>query len=194
MTDKTPGEREAKVREAFEAWADDQGFPLKRVGLGDDYQDLRTQGPWEAWQARAALLEPVGGEGWVMVPKEPTEEMLDAACDVDARAQVERKNLVRFPGLMPHASAGDVWRIQYQAAIAASPKSVALSEIRLLRELLAVIHGDGGHRHAAVGTEQAVMEAIDRWHGARVRIDELEDELEDEVRLLRREELSKDGL
>lgn len=60
MNSPIAGEREAKERAAFEAWADDQGFPLKRVGLGDDYQDLRTQGPWEAWQARAALLEPVG--------------------------------------------------------------------------------------------------------------------------------------
>lgn len=40
-------------REAFEAWADDQGFVLTRTVHGDDYQDLRAQGPWEAWKARA---------------------------------------------------------------------------------------------------------------------------------------------
>ena len=90
------------------------------MGAGANcYHEIEAR---QAWNRRAALLEPVG-DGWVMVPKEPTEEMLDAACDVDARAQVERKNLVRFPGLMPHASAGDVWPIQYQAAIAASPKT-----------------------------------------------------------------------
>lgn len=44
-------------RAAFEAWAGDQGYPLRRldIGDGDDYRDLRTQGTWDAWQARAAL-------------------------------------------------------------------------------------------------------------------------------------------
>jgi len=42
-------------REAFEAWAGDQGFVLTRTVHGDEYQDLRTQGPWDAWQAHAAL-------------------------------------------------------------------------------------------------------------------------------------------
>ncbi len=41
-------------RAKFEAWASDQGFPLRRFDDAD-YQDLRTQGPWEAWQARAAI-------------------------------------------------------------------------------------------------------------------------------------------
>lgn len=43
-------------REAFEAWADDQGFLLQRldIGDGDDYHDVRTQSVWEAWQAHAA--------------------------------------------------------------------------------------------------------------------------------------------
>lgn len=40
-------------RAQFEAWANDQGFVLQRVVRGDDYQDLRTQGPWDAWRARA---------------------------------------------------------------------------------------------------------------------------------------------
>ncbi|MNL41152.1 hypothetical protein D3C87_1635490 [compost metagenome] len=31
---------------------------LQRVIRGDDYQDLRTQDPWDAWQARAALAQP----------------------------------------------------------------------------------------------------------------------------------------
>lgn len=52
----TPQDQHAKAeREAFEVWADDQGFKLQPTVHGDDYQDLRTQGPWEAWQARAAL-------------------------------------------------------------------------------------------------------------------------------------------
>lgn len=42
-------------RGKFETWADGQGFPLELTVHGNEYQDLRTQGPWEAWQARAAL-------------------------------------------------------------------------------------------------------------------------------------------
>ncbi len=42
-------------RTTFEVWAGDQGFLLERTVSGDDYQDLRTQGPWDAWRARAAL-------------------------------------------------------------------------------------------------------------------------------------------
>ena len=43
-------------REAFEAWADDQGFPLDRSihSDGENYRYLRTQGPWDAWQAARA--------------------------------------------------------------------------------------------------------------------------------------------
>ncbi len=51
---------EASERKAFEAWASDQGFLMQRTVHGDDYQDLRTQGPWEAWQARAILAAQSG--------------------------------------------------------------------------------------------------------------------------------------
>jgi hypothetical protein len=55
-------------REAFEAWAGDQGFDLRR--LNDGYLDLRTQGPWEAWQAaRRSPSAPAG---------EPTDTQRDA--------------------------------------------------------------------------------------------------------------------
>jgi hypothetical protein len=64
-------------REAFEAWAGDQGFVLTRTVHGDDYQDLRTQGPWEAWQAHAARSAS-RQEGWQLVPVEPTDAMLRA--------------------------------------------------------------------------------------------------------------------
>ena len=40
-------------------------------------------------------------------------------------------------------------------------------ESRLLSNLLAVIHGDGGHHEAEVGTEQAVADAIEKWHETR---------------------------
>lgn len=41
----------ADQRRRFEAWADDQGFPLRRLETSGGYLDLRTQGAWEAWQA-----------------------------------------------------------------------------------------------------------------------------------------------
>jgi hypothetical protein len=46
-------------REAFESWADDQGFPLRRLETSDGYLDLRTHGAWDAWQARAAAYTPM---------------------------------------------------------------------------------------------------------------------------------------
>ena len=36
-----------------------------------------------------------------------------------------------------------------------------------LSNLLAVIHGDGGHHEAEVGTEQAVADAIEKWYKTR---------------------------
>lgn len=44
----------ADQRQRFEAWADDQGFPLQKLETSDGYLDLRTQGAWDAWQACAA--------------------------------------------------------------------------------------------------------------------------------------------
>jgi hypothetical protein len=44
-------------RAAFEAWAGDQGYPMRRIHAGEDdsgYLDLRTEGAWGAWMARAA--------------------------------------------------------------------------------------------------------------------------------------------
>ncbi|MBT2300414.1 hypothetical protein J7E70_08040 [Variovorax paradoxus] len=68
-------------REAFEAWANDQGFLLGRVVRGDDYQDLRTQGPWEAWQARAALA----GQSKSAAPAEPAAWQERTWCEEDER-------------------------------------------------------------------------------------------------------------
>lgn len=59
------------IRQKFEEWAGDQGFCLTRTFDGDGYQDLRTQGPWDAWQA--AIAPP---EGYVLAPVEPTEAMI----------------------------------------------------------------------------------------------------------------------
>lgn len=42
------------LRQRFEAWAGDQGYPLKKLETSDGYLDLRTHGAWEAWEACAA--------------------------------------------------------------------------------------------------------------------------------------------
>jgi hypothetical protein len=52
-------------RQRFEVWADDQGFPLKRLETSDGYLDLRTHGAWDAWQAATSgvlgMEEPQNG-------------------------------------------------------------------------------------------------------------------------------------
>jgi len=57
----------------------------------------------------------------VVVPVEPTEAMIDAACDSDAEAQAKAANAIKFPTLPAYATAGEIFAIQYRAAIAAAP-------------------------------------------------------------------------
>lgn len=56
----------------------------------------------------------------MLVPLVPTEKMLEAACDCDARAEAEAANLKRFPDLKPWASSGQIlsiwWRVMLEAA------------------------------------------------------------------------------
>jgi hypothetical protein len=57
---------------AFEVWAEDQGHRLEKHDTGC-YLDLRTEGAWWAWQARAALAQRQQAqvpEGFVLVPVE----------------------------------------------------------------------------------------------------------------------------
>ncbi|WP_320698097.1 hypothetical protein [Enterobacter cloacae] len=61
-------------REAFNAWNNDTDCPLAG-------RDAKTAA-WLAWCRRAAMLQgadgnsPVIPDGWVLVPKEPTEDMI----------------------------------------------------------------------------------------------------------------------
>ena len=48
---------------------------------------------------------------------------------------------------------------------------------RMLKNLLAVLHRDGGHHTAEVGLTQSVEDAIERWAQDRRRIDALETQL-----------------
>ncbi|MFP8583161.1 hypothetical protein ACLH1D_13605 [Enterobacter asburiae] len=59
----------------------EHGFNLHKYGIA--YADEATQARWEAWVAcRAAMLQGADGnslvipDGWVMVPVEPTEDMI----------------------------------------------------------------------------------------------------------------------
>ena len=66
-----------KEREAFESWFEsryDAHFMQFALDL-DMYVDKHTQTCWEAWQAAKAQAVP---EGFVVVPKEPTGEIIDA--------------------------------------------------------------------------------------------------------------------
>lgn len=53
INDETKGDG---MRMAFEKWAGDQGFPTQSTLDGKDYQDLRTQGAWESWQAAQSAM------------------------------------------------------------------------------------------------------------------------------------------
>ena len=62
-------------REAFEAWFEsryDAHFMQFALDL-DMYVDKHTQTSWEAWQAATAQVVP---EGFVLVPKEPTDKTI----------------------------------------------------------------------------------------------------------------------
>ena len=59
-----------KEREAFEAWYGNTIDDLWRA----DHREFEIA--WSAWQAAKAQAIP---EGFVVVPKEPTERMLDSA-------------------------------------------------------------------------------------------------------------------
>ncbi|WP_228305752.1 hypothetical protein [Klebsiella grimontii] len=59
-------------RAAFNAWNNEDNLPIAGVGA--------KNAAWLAWQARAELAgnSPAIQDGYVMVPKEPTKEMIDA--------------------------------------------------------------------------------------------------------------------
>lgn len=70
-----------KMREAFEKWAITKSLDLRKdkdEWQRDRYYHSHVDAMWFAWQAaHAAALPP----GFVAVPVEPTDEMIDAGCD-----------------------------------------------------------------------------------------------------------------
>ncbi len=102
-----------KEREAFEAWYEGNSLPgevdwfaLDSMG---DYRWTDTAACWDGWQARAALSTPAQAvpKGFVLVPAEPTREMLDAGGDADCTPD-------------------KLLRAIYQAMLAAAPQQPAV--------------------------------------------------------------------
>ena len=89
--------------------------------------------------------------GWKWVPVEPTPEMLSAVGMMDGHDW-------HAPGCSPDADHAN-W---YSAMIAAAPAAPQAEPHRNqpLRDLLAVIHCDGGHHTEAVGIEQSIKDAL----------------------------------
>lgn len=67
----TDDQQRAKAQ--FEAWANAEGYCVSRL-IGHNYLDVAVHAAWDAWQA-ALRAAP---EGFVMVPVEPTTEMVEA--------------------------------------------------------------------------------------------------------------------
>lgn len=60
-------------------------------------------------------------QGWQLVPKTPTEEMIEAACDCDAYRTIKAANKAIYEGLDVGASAGEVFALEYKTALEAAP-------------------------------------------------------------------------
>lgn len=76
-----PQQVAASERERFEAWCAGKLLVKMHGGLHAGlYASHDTRMAWGIWQARAALGPPAIPGGWQIVPKEPTEVMIQAAC------------------------------------------------------------------------------------------------------------------
>ena len=60
-------------REAFEEWYSGTYRETIHILPNGQYASLRQQHSWDAWQSRVP-------EGYVVVPVEPTEDMIMAGC------------------------------------------------------------------------------------------------------------------
>jgi predicted RNA-binding Zn-ribbon protein involved in translation (DUF1610 family) len=77
--------------------------------------------------AAADLIDSMGSgtvpEGWQLVPVEPTEEMIDVGCEIDARAEVQRRYAALYPDVPnPGVPAGEILKLRYAAMLAAAPQ------------------------------------------------------------------------
>ncbi|HGW2957345.1 TPA: DUF551 domain-containing protein, partial [Raoultella ornithinolytica] len=125
-----PGPDIDTLRHAFETEEREEtgGFNLHKSGI--DYVDKSTQAQWEAWLVcRAAMLQAgisaVIPDGYVMVPKEPTQAMCAAFNDSD----YGRKSLRERYVAMLAAAAHDTPALNSVQSVATVPgKWVPVSE------------------------------------------------------------------
>lgn len=152
------------VRTAFEVWADDQGYPLGRldIGDGDDYSDMRTDGAWGAWQA--ALAAPAQPNTW-------REAVLDALTFTgsDMPATATPAEIVREV-IDAHVQIALDPRVS-DAAPAQQPEPATLPEHQRSAPLVIYLHdGDDGHTEPFPdGTEDGVTWSADNATSAGVR-------------------------
>ena len=121
--------------------------------------------------------------GWKPVPVEPTPEMLSAVGMMDGYDW-------HAPGCSPDADHAN-W---YSAMIAAAPAASQAEPHRNqpLRDLLAVIHCDGGHHTEAVGIEQSIKDALSAVYVLKGKLAEAEPKREPLMALLELAEQSDD--
>ena len=99
-------------RERFEAWA---------VSILGDNPTWRGSGDCElAWQAWQAVLS--APAGYVLVPVEPTPEMVAAYLAENDAYWIERDELVPPPGKWRTGTPAEATARSYSAMIAAAPK------------------------------------------------------------------------
>lgn len=77
-----------KEREAFENWAKNNGYHVAKNPVSGIYLSLVCNDAWKAWQAAKASAVP---DGYCVVPKEPTEEIINAMHDSFLGAFIEGK-------------------------------------------------------------------------------------------------------
>lgn len=126
---------------------------------------------------------PTAPAGWKLVPVEPTPEMLSAVGMMDGYDW-------HAPGCSPDADHAN-W---YSAMIAAAPAASQAEPHRNqpLRDLLAVIHCDGGHHTEAVGIEQSIKDALSAVYVLKGKLAEAEPKREPLMALLELAEQSDD--
>lgn len=107
-----PGPDIDTLRHAFETEEREEtgGFNLHKSGI--DYVDKSTQAQWEAWLVcRAAMLQAgisaVIPDGYVMVPKEPTQAMCAAFNDSDYGRKSLRERYVAMLAAAPQSPGSD---------------------------------------------------------------------------------------
>ena len=109
-------------RKLFEAWCVSRGgistgrdSTPKENGGTDEYDNAWTNHAWWAWQAARSLP---GDARFVLVPKEPTNEMYLAAC----RAYTDWSHAATPNSMFTH---NDVYRVMVKAATPAGSEGAS---------------------------------------------------------------------